>query len=86
MVRGDTESHKSEGHGQGFEHVDFGPRNLGHDAVRGVEAGGAGADHGHAEGPAVMTRRGGIQPIVLSGADSKGAGDPGATDAAAGVE
>lgn len=76
MVWGNTESDEAKGHGQGFVHVDFGIGNQGHDAVRGVEASGAGADDGHAEGP-VMAGRGcmgqaaeGRQPCRLRGGTS----------------
>lgn len=63
----DAEPDQAEGHGQGLVHVDLCAVDQGHDAVRGVEAGGAGADDGHPEGP-VMPGGGRCRVVARGGA------------------
>ena len=54
MIRRYAEADKTVGHREGLVHVDYGVWERLHNAVGGVEAGGTGADDGHAEGRVVV--------------------------------
>lgn len=49
MVGGYPVTDKTKWHGEGLVHVNFDMWDLVHDPVRGVEAGGPGADNGKTE-------------------------------------
>ena len=61
VVGGDAGAHEAPGRGQALEHVDLelAPRGVLQQVPGGVEAGGAGADHGDADGGSSVIGRGG---------------------------